>query len=1405
MKNRSLLLYSVILILIVGILTTIVVATTGDSDLTQLIGTQNKHVGDSFIISYKTTLKGSTSVYCIQKDKSLGNNRKFILDKYVEIDGNEALIYSESSQSAVPDVVVDEINGQVAYILSKKQGYGVKDNETEAQKSIWHLTNAWTTTIFKENAYSWEGNSTEGKTEMNSEAEEYASSIGNLKSDNVHDASTVMNVVDRTNVNNISVMNVDEYYRIGPFRWQFDGNLQQIIVTGDVGIIDSSNVRFVKYSGTTPNIVEASDISTGEAFYVDINQNSGISKFTGLKLKTKESADDLMKIYKAKVWFFNSAEHQNVIFADVEEFEVQPSDGEGESSYDINFSISIGIKKVDDRIGRTPLTGVGFTFKATIQTYDIVGQTEHYKHVKCTHVSSRYIDDEGNVVTKYKHAYDSELDWIQYHYEWKDHTMYLDSSDMWSENDINTYYTNYLGRISLDDIRYPSKEIINETADGSRTISTARLKPGTKIIAEEVSNPYYGYSVGETYSIAVNHSAEIVGKVITNHQELVKISGYVWLDENAKKVTVRNDTYDVWEKGIDGITVYLKDTRGNIIKKTTTSELGIYSEIDGGEYRFSGVDLDALQAGNYYIEFEYCGITYQSVTKKLGSNKGSKAIDTATRNVLDRKFDSVDSTGSQKLNINGVKVNYSEINNHKSAISSHSGCTVYARTNEAGYDLYNDGFTPTYEEIRYVNLGLFEKAQADYALSQDLYNVKINVNGFSHIYRYATTRYNKNGSINEQSSWNMGVKFQNNNGSYDRTIYTSDSEYEASNHKDNEIKVYVTYKIALKNESSYLGRINTIVDYCDNRYNLISAGTSINDNDNITGNLSFSTKQSYNNEYSKYIINTNSVLEAGETTYIYVQFEINREAVIAILNNNELLNNVAEIYSYTTFKNNNIKTPVSVIDKDSVPGNMIPGQIDTYEDDTDAARSLKLQLSGVRTLSGTVFVDSTGKDSDKIYSGEERIGNGIFDDGEKTLSGIKVTLRETGKDDNSYDNERIEMVTYTDQNGNYKFEGYVPGDYILTYTWGDKTYKVQYYKGTIYDESRNQSDKYWYKIDKDIRKTDALDNREIVENVDNEMEALKYNTLENEINKAYEGGSDYIKQTIMNSSTPVMSLSVEYETIITNGTIDECDFLVENVDFGIVERPKQQLELNKRVSSIKLVPAGKEAIIDFQITEDGKLVGQIDYTAYALGMIKIEMDDVLIQGSTLETTYEMKVTNLGEIDYSSDKYYYFGNKTGAEMVKVSVTELLDYVDGTLSMIDNKWNEQQIDYLNKVNASQKDNVVYLNTTRSYMTTQLSKALVPGESNVVNMLTSKLLTTDNNTFDNQAEVVEITKSEAFNTGTPVKVNWVDDAETVSIIPNTGDNKGYVLPIMIGIITLVVLSAGIVVIKKFVVDNK
>ena len=79
-------------------------------------------------------------------------------------------------------------------------------------------------------------------------------------------------------------------------------------------------------------------------------------------------------------------------------------------------------------------------------------------------------------------------------------------------------------------------------------------------------------------------------------------------------------------------------------------------------------------------------------------------------------------------------------------------------------------------------------------------------------------------------------------------------------------------------------------------------------------------------------------------------------------------------------------------------------------------------------MTGKVFLDST---SNELKTGEVRQGDGMYTDGEKGIEYVKVTLKENIENGTVYE-------TTTNGKGDFKIEGYIPGDYTLTYTWGDK-------------------------------------------------------------------------------------------------------------------------------------------------------------------------------------------------------------------------------------------------------------------------------------------------------------------------------------------------------------------------------
>lgn len=942
--------------------------------------------------------------------------------------------------------------------------------------------------------------------------------------------------------------------------------------------------------------------------------------------------------------------------------------------------------------------------------------------------------------------------------------------------------------------------------DKNGEITIENLVVGT-YVAYETKNPNYGYEIiseGQEKSITVDKTEELQ---IPNKQKYIKLSGYVWVDKVFSKQASRNDLYkdndyDSNDILLDGITVRLIDkTTGKVVKEAKTA--------DGGKYLFTDVLVDEL--GNYYIEFEYDGLTYTNVIPHIDKDNGSKAAENSSvRDEFNKGFSVIegsiesnkgitkDSAGNPKYDLN-----YNiDKNKHTSTLNNTGLYPITANTNETGY-VIKDHFTPGQEEIKYINLGLYEREQPDIALVKDLYNVNVAINGYNHIYEYAN-RFNNQGEYGD--GFNVGVKFGNKYGnmSYTRAIYEADKEYTSSD-KSKELKVYVTYKISMKNESSNLQvQVNNIVDYYDSNYTLIKTGTGIDEKGNVTGDISNSGSQSYNDKYQKVIINTNSKIEHNKSADVYVQFELNRDAVLKILNDKENLDNVVEINSYSVFDTDG--KVYAGIDTDSNPGNAVPGDTTTYEDDTDSAPGLKLVVSDkAREMTGKVFLDST---SNELKTGEVRQGDGMYTDGEKGIKDVKVTLKENIESGKVYE-------ATTDENGDFYISGYIPGDYTLTYTWGDKEYTVQNYKGTVYDKNRydaNVTNKEWYKTDVDTRYTDAIDNYNTRKKIDAEIAKITNKTA--------------IKIKTMDSTTPTMGISVEYTTTTTiEPTTDKFkspDFKIKNIDFGIVERARQDLALRKRVNTFKVTLANGQVIADMAIDEKGNITGERNHVTYmgpssstGNGFVKLELDNELIQGATVKVEYEIKVTNNSELDYVSEDFYKYGIKSGNE-VTITPTSIIDYLDknwGFEAEKNKEWTVKSLDEIKNIVAKEvyeNEDSTIADKTILYTESLKGQKLKPTESATVNLNVSKVLSnSDEISLDNESEITELTKDGGSKLiSTPgnyipgqeeTKESDESIAETVIVTPSTGANLEFIVPIMIGVIALVILGAGVVIIKK------
>lgn len=974
--------------------------------------------------------------------------------------------------------------------------------------------------------------------------------------------------------------------------------------------------------------------------------------------------------------------------------------------------------------------------------------------------------------------------------------------------DTNEYvandYSDKVAEYTTD--RNSAKEYIT---DQNGEISIKGLKAG-KYELYETKNDNYGYVVDSSKGIAVTIKTGSNIKQVVNEQVYVKLSGYVWVDKQDGKTWIRNnlmkdnyhpeisDYVDGNDMLLDGITVRLKDkTTGETVKETKTA--------DGGAYLFTDVLIKKL--GDYYIEFEYDGLTYTNVEPHLENEEhGSKSAEaTKEREEFNRNFSSVegrtedtgftrDANGNEKYNLS-YNVDKTA---HTSTLINNGQYIITANTEETGYSIEGH-FTEGQEEIKYINLGLYEREQPDMTLVKDLESVRLTVNGYSHVYQYAQRNVNAG---EYESGFNVGVKFGNEYGklAYSRAVYKADYEYINENDKDRELKVYATYKISMKNQSTTLiTKINSIADYYDSNYKIISAGTTIDEKGDTNGDISY-TESEYNAEYRKAVLNTNMEIEQQNIGTVYVQFELNREAVLRILNDQENLTNVAEINSYSIFKDGNL---YAGIDVDSNPANCTPGDVSTYQDDTDTSPNLKLEVADAREMTGKVFLDST---SGELMTGEIRQGSGVYEDGELGIKDVAVTLTENSGSGKVY-------TATTDENGEFYISDFIPGDYTLTYTWGDETYTVQHYKGTIYKEPSRAEDTKWYK-QTDPRYSDAIDNYQTRQEIDKEMQNVE-NSTQTTINK-------------MESITPTMEIGVEYETTYTASTGDRYTYQIKNIDFGIVERARQDIELTKRVKTIKVTLANGQVIVDLSIDEDGNITGEKNYVTYMKpsdnttpknGLLKIELDNELIQGATVEVTYEIKVTNISELDYLSENYYKYGTIEG-DVVKIEPAGIIDYLDKDWAFDASEqttWEQKTVDEINDIVADDVYNSISINDKIILYTESLKgQELEPTGSASVEVSTSKVLSNnDEIELDNEAEVTKVTKDGGADlTSTPGNYvpgthetdteNDNDMSETIIVTPSTGGNQNMILPITIGIIVCIILGAGVFVIKKKILDK-
>ena len=344
---------------------------------------------------------------------------------------------------------------------------------------------------------------------------------------------------------------------------------------------------------------------------------------------------------------------------------------------------------------------------------------------------------------------------------------------------------------------------------------------------------------------------------------------------------------------------------------------------------------------------------------------------------------------------------------------------------------------------------------------------------------------------------------------------------------------------------------------------------------------------------------------------------------------------------------------------------------------------------------------------------------------------------------NNYSVKYYDAITYTDKDGNYSFEGVPEKEYIIKYTYGDNEETItsgfsneqknnitqkangkivttvdgatainaRNYKSTIITndtikalmkKSRNNytdTDYKWH-----LR--NDIDNSSIA--VDDLNERLKISDLEN--------SNFETPQTITAYSIP-FKIQVEYDyngdytnqnyKVKDNGTKQDnggnFTYTWSTFDFGIVERARESLIVDKTINNLKVTlangqiltegnPYGKDNLSYVKAIGEKGIITKRNEVANNTAKdrnLYIEIDSELIQGATIDITYAITVTDNNETDYeysnsgtngeynditevnhittgTNASYYYYGEAGNLQTIRPSVKLIADYMDQELT-------------------------------------------------------------------------------------------------------------------------------------------
>lgn len=779
------------------------------------------------------------------------------------------------------------------------------------------------------------------------------------------------------------------------------------------------------------------------------------------------------------------------------------------------------------------------------------------------------------------------------------------------------------------------------------------------------------------------------------------------------------------DEALGGVEVRLLDGNNNVIATTTTAKqdgekvtylnnLGkeVTVELKQGQYLFTKLDNGTNYIPvrtDYKVEIDYDGITYNALMNTdanilYNKNAYSKITSEDDHGLADGTKRISGTENDKQSTTNGsYTINYTLEDNSKKEENNIPDKAIYSNVEKDGKQVFVTARSEKYLQktedwesiwkdnngvgeinldsyVFDINFGLYKKL-FDLNLGTDVDSAEIKING-------QTTTYNYDQILDGMLDKELREKlYRTTDDKVDYNLYLAHSDYDyriddykvpgddgnlgqaygdtLSNGKakDTELQVYVTYKLQINNQSTQHKATGVKVKYSyDGGYEYVGDVNVDKDENNVL-------------EISGIDV------EPGESKEIALKFKVKKNedgTFVKAPSDASKYTNMAEIIEYSTEEGR-------LVDADSAPGNTFLGEnnpTDRREDDTDTANGIVIDFKNEeRSISGKVFdTENNNSVNDVIVQLIElvEINKQQYEYiWQETVAGsdtVKTTATSGG---------RGETYNVSNSDGEYKFtQRIIPGNYIVRFIYGDGRiyditgntlkYNGEDYKSTYVDYDYNAE---WY--------NNTSLNGENSKAVDNEARRLRVMSYAVDVDGKKgaelakldgatnaEGLKDVLANTWMCAETLKIKMPVDADakentnadTTVADGSnpnVGNTQFA--NVNFGLMERPKTKLVLEKYITGLTVKPvasgvnlianatANINDILEAKAGDTIKLEGQQDglfatksgRTDRGLWYLQTDTTE-LAQGADAYITYTYVIKNEGDEDYLSktliDKY-----------------------------------------------------------------------------------------------------------------------------------------------------------------------